>query len=166
MFYFVKIQSTYYLHLQNGLDLFTKIFNLWPKFTHFCNPMLKIWKIRICGIQDYSLIHTIKKFQIPSQWYQLKPTLRVTLSDFYRWDHECSLRKKCPYSELFWSAFSIIRTEYGEILCISPYSVRLRENAEQINSKYGHFLRSGSHITFSVNTFSCASSYLKYQLSL
>ena len=25
------------------------------------------------------------------------------------------LRKKCPYSELFWSAFSRIVTEYGEI---------------------------------------------------
>ena len=24
------------------------------------------------------------------------------------------LRKKCPYSKLFWSAFSHIRTEYGE----------------------------------------------------
>ena len=27
-----------------------------------------------------------------------------------------ALRKKCPYSELFWSVFSNIRTEYGEIL--------------------------------------------------
>ena len=26
-------------------------------------------------------------------------------------------------------AFSLIRTKYGEILCISPYSVRMRENA-------------------------------------
>ena len=26
-----------------------------------------------------------------------------------------SLRKKCPYSELCWSAFSHIRTEYGKI---------------------------------------------------
>ena len=26
-----------------------------------------------------------------------------------------SLRKKCPYSELFWPAFSRIRTEDGEI---------------------------------------------------
>ena len=26
-----------------------------------------------------------------------------------------SLREKCPYSELFWSVFSRIRTEYGEI---------------------------------------------------
>ena len=42
---------------------------------------------------------------------------------------ELSLRKKCSYSELFWSAFSRIRTEYGEILRISPYLVRMQENA-------------------------------------
>ena len=45
------------------------------------------------------------------------------------------LRKKCPYSELFWSVFSRIWTEYGEILRISPYSVRMRENADQNNSE-------------------------------
>ena len=42
--------------------------------------------------------------------------------------------------------FSRIRTEYGEIPLISPYSVRVRENAEnadQNNSEYGHFLHSG-----------------------
>ena len=53
-----------------------------------------------------------------------------------------SLRKKCPYSELFWSAFSRIRIKYEEIQSISPYSVRMRENADQNNSEYGHFLRS------------------------
>ena len=53
-----------------------------------------------------------------------------------------SLREKCPYSELFWSAFSRIRTEYGEIRSISPYSVRMRENTDQNNSEYGHFSRS------------------------
>ena len=47
------------------------------------------------------------------------------------------LRKKCPYSELFWSIFCRIQTEYGE------YSVRMRENAVHNNSEYGHFLRSG-----------------------
>ena len=31
-----------------------------------------------------------------------------------------SLRKKCPYSELFWSVFSRIRTQYGAIQSISP----------------------------------------------
>ena len=53
-----------------------------------------------------------------------------------------ALRKKCPYSELLWSVLSCIRTEYGEIQIISPYSVRMRENAEQNNSKYEYFLRS------------------------
>ena len=36
-----------------------------------------------------------------------------------------TLRKKYPYSELFGSAFSRIRTEHGEILRVSPYSVRM-----------------------------------------
>ena len=53
-----------------------------------------------------------------------------------------SLREKCPDSELFWSAFSRIWTEYGEIRSVSTYSVRMRENADQNNSQYGHFLRS------------------------
>ena len=33
-----------------------------------------------------------------------------------------TLRKKCPYSELFWSVFSHIRTEYEKIReRITPY---------------------------------------------
>ena len=50
------------------------------------------------------------------------------------------LHEKC--SEFYWSVFFSIRTEYGEILRISPYSVRMRENADENNSEYGHFLRS------------------------
>ena len=50
-----------------------------------------------------------------------------------------SLRENYPYSELFWSAFSRIRTEYGQILRISPYSVRMRENTDQKNSEYRKF---------------------------
>ena len=42
-----------------------------------------------------------------------------------------TLREMCPYSELFWSAFSRNRTEYGEIFRISPYSARMRENTDQ-----------------------------------
>ena len=40
--------------------------------------------------------------------------------------------------------FSCIHTEYGEILHISPYSVRTWENMDQNNSEYGHFLPSDS----------------------
>ena len=42
-----------------------------------------------------------------------------------------SLRKNCPYLELFWSVFSRIWTEYGKIQSISPYSVRLQESTDQ-----------------------------------
>ena len=52
------------------------------------------------------------------------------------------LRKKCPYLELFWFVFPRIRTEYEEILRISPYSVRMQENTDENNSEYRHFLRS------------------------
>ena len=58
-----------------------------------------------------------------------------------------TLRKKCPNSKLFWSAFSRVRTEYGEILRISPYSVRMRGNTDQNNSAYGHFSRNDRFIT-------------------
>ena len=44
------------------------------------------------------------------------------------------LREKCPYSELFWSAFF----ECGK----NANSVRMRKNADQNNSEYGHFLLS------------------------
>ena len=59
-----------------------------------------------------------------------------------------SLREKRPYSDLFWSAFSRIRTEYGEIRRISPYSVRMWENTDQNNAEYGHLLRSGHNEYF------------------
>ena len=52
-----------------------------------------------------------------------------------------SMRKMCLSSELFWSAVSRIWAEYREIRSISPYSVRMREIADQNNSEYGHFVR-------------------------
>ena len=53
-----------------------------------------------------------------------------------------SLRKKYPYLEFFWSIFSRIWTEYGEMQSISPYSERMQENTDQKNSVYGYFSRS------------------------
>ena len=48
---------------------------------------------------------------------------------------------KCPYSELFWSTFSRTRTEYGEILRISPYSVRMRTRiTPNTNTCYAVFI--------------------------
>ena len=63
-----------------------------------------------------------------------------------------SLREKCLFLEFFWSVFSRIWSEYGEILRISPHSVRMRENTDQNNSKYGHFSRSISNNISHLNT--------------
>ena len=49
---------------------------------------------------------------------------------------------KCLYSEWFWSTFSCIRTESGETHRIFPYSAGMRENVDQNNSEYGHFIGS------------------------
>lgn len=48
-----------------------------------------------------------------------------------------SLRENCLYSE-----FSRTWTEYEKIRITSPYSVQMRDKADQNKSEHGHFLRS------------------------
>ena len=45
-----------------------------------------------------------------------------------------TLRKKCPYSELLWSAFSRIGTEYREMRSISPY-FRIQSKCGKIRTR-------------------------------
>ena len=53
----------------------------------------------------------------------------IKISTKVLWHEHCV---KCvQIRSFFWSAFSRIRTEYGEILRISPYSVRMQENTDQ-----------------------------------
>ena len=52
-----------------------------------------------------------------------------------KWSHQNgklwqSLSEKCTYSEFFWSIFPLW-TEYGEILQVCQYLVRMPENADQ-----------------------------------
>ena len=42
-----------------------------------------------------------------------------------------SLGKECPYLGFFWFAFFRICANYREILNISPYSDRMRDNMDQ-----------------------------------
>ena len=46
-----------------------------------------------------------------------------------------TLNDKCLHSEFFWSLFSLIRTEGGDLFTKSPYSIRMRENTDQKNSE-------------------------------
>ena len=66
------------------------------------------------------------------------------------------LHEKYPYSEFFLVRFSHIRSESGEILRISPESVRMRENMYQKNSEYEHFSRSDPNTDTSVPQGTCA----------
>ena len=47
---------------------------------------------------------------------------------------------------VFWSVYSLIWTEHGDLLCKSLYSVQMQENTGQENFEYRHFL--GSVFTF------------------
>lgn len=51
-------------------------------------------------------------------------TLRMTASKTEKYSKD-ALRKKRPYLEFFWSAFSRILTEYRNLLCKSRYSVQM-----------------------------------------
>ena len=66
------------------------------------------------------LKHSSFLFSIMSHLQKIMATVQL------RFSRE-SLRKKCPHSELNWSAFFRIWTEYGEIQIISPYLVQMRE---------------------------------------
>ena len=41
--------------------------------------------------------------------------------------------KSVQRRSFFWSVFSCIQTEYGDLLCKSPYSVQIQENTDQKN---------------------------------
>ena len=59
------------------------------------------------------------------------PVFREKFLFKYIFHYYITVREKCQIRSNFWSVFSLIRTEYGEILCISPYSVRMRESTDQ-----------------------------------
>ena len=47
------------------------------------------------------------------------------------------------FAENLWDAHCAKRARIqADLLCKSPYSICMRENTDQKNSKYGHFLRS------------------------
>ena len=57
----------------------------------------------------------------------------------------CTLYEKCPNTEFFWSVFSRIWTEYGDLLRKSPYSVRIRENTDQKKLRSWTFFSQWQH---------------------
>ena len=112
----------------------------WSQFTeitlwHWCSPVNLLHTFRTPFPKNTSgeLLLTLVAVN-----YFLKKVSSQLFGRFFN----ILLREKCPYSELFWSVFSRIRTEYGGIRSISPHSVWMREDTDRGNSECGHFLRS------------------------
>ena len=98
---------------------------------------------------DGQLVNKTYSFQSSTKIsFKVSAIQHQSLKSIFFWQEvqTATLRKKCPYSELFWSVFSCIRTEYGEMLCISPHSFQIRKNKDLNNSEYGHFLRNVQEI--------------------
>ena len=76
-------------------------------------------KTSICGSEQYRKITLLIKFIIAVGLLKL---------------HCIALREKCPNTELFLVLFSCIRTEYGDLLINSPYSVGIQENTDSVFS--------------------------------
>ena len=78
----------------------------------------------------YPLLHSHKKWSFPLRISSVKKssTTEIYLDKKKLWKYKATslpgfinmpratLREKCPYSEFFWSVFSHIRTEYGDLL--------------------------------------------------
>ena len=64
---------------------------------------------------------------------------RMRISNFNKKPLSLALRKRCPYSELFWSVIRSYSELFWEMRSISLYSVRMRKNADHNNFEYGHF---------------------------
>ena len=62
------------------------------------------------------------------------------------------MRKKSPYSEFFWPVFFCIWTDYEDLPCKSPYSIRMRENRNQESSECGHLYSASIYTGFELKT--------------
>ena len=97
------------------------------------------WKNLVCIAKDYILKDSALTLNCETH---LKNLEKCFMTEIILKILSSTLREKWSYSEFFWSVFSRIWTEYEEILRISSYSVRMRENMDQNNSEYKHFLPS------------------------
>ena len=87
----------------------------------------------------FYVVAAILKHVFQVNWLYLRPYLQNCNCFWTLMKYQNTQREKCPYSDFFWSVFSHIRSEFEKILSMSPYSVRIPENTDQKNSKYGHF---------------------------
>ena len=127
--------------------MFSAVNTLTYKFTMFLAPFLEQLTFFVISTLQICFFNFQRTKKIWLEFYNgqfyvesLFPNIPLQGTTHFWVEDLFSLRKKCLYSELFWSVFSHIWTEYAEMLCISLYSVQIRGNTDQNNYEYEHFL--------------------------
>ena len=121
-----------------------------------CNNSLRLLAVRYC-FAKVSILDICEVPGVNSEMSKLyiffryififASNLLVIDNYFFLITDRWTLRKKCPYPELFWSTFSPHFSAFGlnterYLSVFSPNAVICGKNADQDNSEYGHFLRS------------------------
>ena len=70
-------------------------------------------------------------FQIKMKNEKWTSNLNFNVQLFWKSKNHFQCVKSVQLQSFLWSVFSRMWTEYREILCISPYSVRMQENTDQ-----------------------------------
>ena len=130
----------------SGLRIAGKLTKLITKLIHKFTKLSKKGFSMQCLITDFSRISGITAnicflgcrhgtgHQDPSisQIFLKFPYILIFwASEFAPYSANRHCVKSVQRQSFFWSAFSRIRTEYGDIFRISPYSVRMRENTDR-----------------------------------
>ena len=84
----------------------------------------------------------------------------------FNWRELINSIKSVQIGSFFWSVFSRIRTEYGDLRTRSPYSVRMRENTDQKLSRYLDTFHAVSIIFITLQTFSLNYLYQTQEMSM
>ena len=126
----------------NNLSLLTS-FLLYPHLTLFAGFVLPLffplilklhcltwWRCKHMGYSDIGRYGNVVYLNVKYTWnYTVTSLLMNGVYCSTLLEIDCV--KSVQIRSFLWSVFSHIRTEYGEILRISPYSVRMRENTDQ-----------------------------------
>ena len=95
-----------------------RICDFWKLFRDKVFSIEELWILKINRSDLFCGWTMVYSWIISVLWREYEFTINMFPSS--------PLRKKCPYSELFWSAFSRIRTEYGEIRSIRSKCEKMR----------------------------------------
>ena len=94
--------------------------------SYLANSMITNSYLANCTIGNK--LRRFDQLSLLTQW--VKPLGLISHLTTSRWV-SLSLREKCPNTKFFWSVFTRIWIEYGDLLRKSLYSVRIRVNTAQ-----------------------------------